>query len=281
MATIKTSRHIICVQRAAFTLIELLVTLIIIAILVALLFVGWETIMKRAQATACAGNMRSMGIALMSYRTDHNGWFSPQGKPNRPGSGGGMQFTRDLVPQYLSVLPICPAAKKKLSKSESKDYASSKEWFQANGGTYALNAVVGQWRLENMPWPKYNNSWAQEWAKNPYSPSRMPFLLECVVATDASIWTTNPQLNDVLDGLPSLKIYPRSHGRNDDSLNFMFVDGHIELISRNDTRNVQPSDKHWIIDFNPNGRFHNWGEGGRFIAPNYMNTADFNAAYGP
>lgn len=258
---------------AAFTLVELLVTLIIVAILIALLITGWKIILQKAQGIVCAGNMRSVGSALMSYRSDHGGWFPPGHSP-ATGGGGSLSFKDNLVPDYMSVLPVCPAANRRMSPQDWNDFKSVKGWFQDNGSTYGINTVLTQWRMEVMPW----YSWRSKgWPLDAYSPNRMPFVLE-TNAGDNIVHTLSPHLDYVLDGHPTLRTYPRSHGGEDangkgDSMNILLLDGHMEVIRRG---------KGWLYNAttNPQGAFDTQGRYGRIISPNYMSSNDIRDAYG-
>lgn len=69
-------------NRKAFTLIELLVVIAIIAILAAILFPVFATAREKARQTACASNMKQLGIAFVQYTTDNDDCF-----PVNPGNG--------------------------------------------------------------------------------------------------------------------------------------------------------------------------------------------------
>lgn len=62
-------------KRTGFTLIELLVVIAVIAVLAALLVPAVQRGLMAARRTACASNMRQIGIGLTMYCNDHHGWF--------------------------------------------------------------------------------------------------------------------------------------------------------------------------------------------------------------
>src|SRR3990172_6643298 len=59
----------------AFTLIELLVVVAIIALLVALLIPALEQARDVAVRSACASNVHSSTVGLITYADSHNGWY--------------------------------------------------------------------------------------------------------------------------------------------------------------------------------------------------------------
>lgn len=69
-------------QRSGFTLIELLVVLAIIVILLALLLPAIQKVREAANKTACASNLRQIGMGLKHYLLENNDTFPTGGGDN-------------------------------------------------------------------------------------------------------------------------------------------------------------------------------------------------------
>ena len=88
--------------RAAVSLPEVLVVAAIIAFMLALLVPGLDTVREQARRVMCKSNLRSWGVALGSYRDDHNGYLPTEGtyrKLQKPYSWF------NVLPPYLDLPP--------------------------------------------------------------------------------------------------------------------------------------------------------------------------------
>lgn len=82
-------RH--CHARGAFTLLEAVLVVAIIALIAALLLPAIETGRQRAKQSACANNLRQIGLALHGFAHDHTGLFPMQASTN---VGGTLEFIK-------------------------------------------------------------------------------------------------------------------------------------------------------------------------------------------
>lgn len=103
-------------SRRAYTLIELLVVIAIIGILSAILFPVFATAREKARQTACASNMKQIGLAIMQYVQDYDETYPltcfgfTQGETNNPVPAALAQWS-DVVQPYVKSYKVfvCPS----------------------------------------------------------------------------------------------------------------------------------------------------------------------------
>lgn len=220
-----TPRH---TNQSGLTLIELLAIVALIAILAALIFPVVRGMGDRAKTVNCAAAMRGFGTAALLYRAEHNGYLPPGElvPPSRLGdlvpiSPVSSKVKSELLQGgYLEEIPCCPAM-----RLSAKGVADLKNKTEKNRlkeiGSYSINLYLTQTKIDALPGPY--------WGGGDYpGASRMAFISE----THAfGVADSLSHAGFALNGADwvGLHVAPRDHGNK--RLNFMFLDGHIELLA--------------------------------------------------
>ena len=96
------------IQKKTFSLIELLVTIAVIAILAGLLLPALNAAREKGRGIACSANLKQIGMFLLAYEDDNNGW-GPDGINTNFHSDGNTfaQLWQDrLMYYYMPNVPV-------------------------------------------------------------------------------------------------------------------------------------------------------------------------------
>jgi len=197
---------------SGFTLIELLVVVAIIALLAAFLFPVFATAREKARQTACAGNLRQLGMAIALYAQD-----ADETVPNVTGGPQGEHFPGGWV--YFDTFPDGPFD---VTRGSIYPYVKNRAVYvcpdddrgQKHGLSYAINDC-----LHRVPVPFVGMSFGRPLADFK-EPSAIMLLGEEAAGSDPRRDTTNDGgLAFGGDGLSS------RHQEGDEVL---FLDSHVK-----------------------------------------------------
>lgn len=203
-------------RSSAFTLVELLVVIAILAILAALAVGPVQAMIKRGQAAKTAANMKQIGAAMHTYAAD-NGGFLPSDLsrndvesnwnkdlwqiiyPNKPYKPMGAQQHGD---HFKGTVFHTPAIEKVAADGKMpRSFAANAEVRVHSVGSLNSSRDNARARLASIPYP-----------------AKAFFLAESVSSVRVRFADRDAQLNF----------------RNDGRGWFLFVDGHLESLRRED-----------------------------------------------
>jgi len=104
----------------AFTLAELLVAMAMVGVLAALLMPALTGALEVANRTACANNLKQLGLALRNYANHHEGCYPLEVRCGNPQA----VLVPALVPHYVQDMRLfyCPSASQMERYARSQDY---------------------------------------------------------------------------------------------------------------------------------------------------------------
>ncbi|AHF91247.1 N-terminal cleavage protein [Opitutaceae bacterium TAV5] len=217
---------------AAFTLIELLTVIAIIGILAGIIIPTVGRVRETARAAQCISNLRQLQAAAMLWIGDNRdkmpdakAWCYNEGSSNYAWSG-------QLSP-YLNF-----KAQKNLDWKNTPSPMKCDTGFLKNppsasihfGRTYSINTYATATMDDGSRLKDRDPQWGYVSRLSMIEhPSRMAFFMDGAVAAGGGNYVSNVSHSHVPDsGSPPLQYVHR------DSINVVFIDGHVQRISKAD-----------------------------------------------
>jgi prepilin-type N-terminal cleavage/methylation domain-containing protein/prepilin-type processing-associated H-X9-DG protein len=202
-------------KRTAFTLVELLVVVAIVGILVALLLPAVQAAREAARRTACANNLRQVGLSVIQYCDDHGGAFPK----TTHDTDVAECWIYTLAPYLENVdeVRICPSDLK------------ADERLAARMSSYAMNAYVTN---VSLPGSYLNRNKLPSTSRTLLAVELTDRETRPVSEFDDHVeshrWFTSSNLTHgrVLEAIRGEASIDRHHG----AANYLFADGHVAAI---------------------------------------------------
>lgn len=232
-------------HRSGFTLVELLVVIGIIALLISILLPALNRARQAAMKTACASNIRQIGLAMQMYGNDNKGWLPPR----MDGTGRPMVSWGGNV-DYGTLLLLTASAPEAMGNQDylpSLDpmFCPADDVFRTNRthGGEGL-ATVGAY-THMLPYfylfcpedgyPVGGAGWTDVpcWRYGEKSPDRAPQNVPVLID------------QGVMYDIP----YPYNSWNHIDGWNVLFLDGHASFIPRRDIEPTNIAMGYWVVGF--------------------------------
>jgi len=192
-------------RTTAFTLIELLVVIAIIAILAAILFPVFARAREKARETACASQLRQLGLGLHMYAQDYDEQFpfdSYMGNPHPMLCTGLWPYVKNRNLFY------CPSAQALEAGAQSTAY---------QGPVDSVTNTDANWAACNITYKYY--SWV---LPDPWAMTMTPRVLS--ESSDAGCWLMSDWFRK------QCPVWPHQRGKAAGIL-AQHLDGHVKFIA--------------------------------------------------
>ena len=223
-------------MKKRFTLIELLVVIAIIAILAAMLLPALSAARERARSTTCVSKLKNLHLGVMGYTSDSND-FMPHSVPNKVGSDYMNHEYTVLIAPYLAIDGYKYEANP--NGAWIKNFEQSKVFLCPSETEAGGN--MGNNKYSNLAWNVFlggnqNNQVIQYKSLGKVdNPTKTPMIhdspmpyVKTLGKDIAALYTQN--VHNIGNGTSSAVDWiPQRHGK---MANCLFVDGHVESISK-------------------------------------------------
>ncbi len=219
-------------RRPAFTLIELLVVISILAVIISLLLPSLGQAREAARAAICKSRIRTMHLAIESYRLDNKEWYPVSSLTVDTYWQGDFTFMPQIDP-YLDVVKVNGSVQSAQLGIKSNP---SKNFIMCPSSTFIPNMALTEARKHVYDGPngRYGNYWmnarfGMDGSSFSYPPTKtVPGRPSTTIMLGEVSDSTYARFGHVTGGIGDVKYYHANA-----STHYLLADGQIRQTSAN------------------------------------------------